>query len=176
MKKGPCAGAEETGRHPEEEDAYRGKMAADCSIGRCVRLRSSLNERENAFFDMEFNYPACELSTHFPAYYDLIDIYTYISGSLFLIYFLHSLPFDLSISALPSFFLFFFLSRFQVSLDGGSRISAALFRNYFHVSLPLARSRRALIVPVREDEGAISAQRKQRISRYSSFLFPFSSF
>lgn len=31
-----------------------------------------LNERENAFFGEEFNYPASELSTHFPAHYDLI--------------------------------------------------------------------------------------------------------
>jgi len=41
---------------------------------------------------VEFNYPACELLTHFPTHYDLVDIYTYISGSLFLVYLLHFLP------------------------------------------------------------------------------------
>lgn len=33
----------------------------------------SLNERENAFFAVEFNYLACELSTHFPAHHDPVS-------------------------------------------------------------------------------------------------------
>lgn len=53
------------------------------------------NERENAFFDEEFNYPACELLTHFSAHYDLVYPSSLSSFAFF--------PFDL---VCPIFLLF----------------------------------------------------------------------
>jgi len=92
----------------------------------------SLNERENAFFGMEFNYPACELSTHFPAHYDLIDIYVYIWFAvphLFLAL-SSSRPLDLrSVLFLPLLFKSFSsLSRRRIGEDLGRAFSQLLSR------------------------------------------------